>query len=91
MTLTNESTASQSEDPPEAGKELKLCVDQQETQIIVKSLLQVRTGQSDVPFLDKITGEISSYKSSLTSESVFKYKTNISITRNWKENIHKQT
>ncbi|KAK5931937.1 hypothetical protein CgunFtcFv8_003685 [Champsocephalus gunnari] len=42
MTLTNENTASLSKDPPEAGKELKLSVDQQETQITVKNLLQVQ-------------------------------------------------
>ena len=41
MTLTNENTASSSKDPPEAGKELKLSVNQQETQITVKNLLQV--------------------------------------------------
>nr|XP_020450677.1 tetratricopeptide repeat protein 16 isoform X1 [Monopterus albus] len=41
MTLTNENTASQSEDPSEAGKALKLCVKQQDIQITVKSLLQV--------------------------------------------------
>lgn len=46
MTLANKSTASQPEDPPEAGKELKLCVNQQEMQIIVKSLLQVLTEQT---------------------------------------------
>ncbi|XP_071339987.1 tetratricopeptide repeat protein 16 isoform X2 [Trachinotus anak] len=40
MTLTNESAASQSEDPSEAGEELELCVKQQEMQILVKSLLQ---------------------------------------------------
>lgn len=43
MTLTNENTASQSEEPSEVGKELKLCVNQQEMQITVKSLLQVLT------------------------------------------------
>ncbi|KAI4820376.1 hypothetical protein KUCAC02_028357 [Chaenocephalus aceratus] len=42
MTLTNENTASSSKDPPEAGKELKLSVNQQETQITVKNLLQVQ-------------------------------------------------
>ncbi|XP_056231829.1 tetratricopeptide repeat protein 16-like [Seriola aureovittata] len=41
MTLTNQSTASQSEAPPEAGEELKLCMNQQEMEIMVKSLLQV--------------------------------------------------
>lgn len=46
MTLTNQNTASQSEDPSEAGKELKLCINQQEMQIIVKSFLQVLIGDS---------------------------------------------
>ncbi|KAL7392195.1 hypothetical protein ABVT39_020939 [Epinephelus coioides] len=43
MTLTSGNTVSQSEAPPGAGQELKLklCVDQQELQINVKSLLQV--------------------------------------------------
>ncbi|XP_022623848.1 tetratricopeptide repeat protein 16 [Seriola dumerili] len=40
MTLTNQSTASQSEAPPEAGEELRLCMNQQEMEIMVKSLLQ---------------------------------------------------
>ncbi|XP_044052073.1 tetratricopeptide repeat protein 16-like isoform X2 [Siniperca chuatsi] len=52
MTLTNENTASQSEDPSEAGKaagrQLKLCVNEQEMQIIVKSLLQVKEAVSNV-------------------------------------------
>ncbi|XP_018529237.1 tetratricopeptide repeat protein 16 isoform X1 [Lates calcarifer] len=42
MTLTSENTASQSEDPCETEKELKLCVNQQEVEINVKSLLQVK-------------------------------------------------
>ncbi|XP_070689454.1 tetratricopeptide repeat protein 16 [Pempheris klunzingeri] len=42
MTLTDEKTASQSEDPSEAGTEVKMCVSQQEMQITVKSLLQVK-------------------------------------------------
>lgn len=50
MTLTNENTASQSEELSEIGKELKLCVSQQEMQIIVKSLLEVLMGKSSVIF-----------------------------------------
>ncbi|KAM8761237.1 tetratricopeptide repeat protein 16-like isoform 1-T1 [Acanthopagrus schlegelii] len=41
MTLTNENTTSQSEEPSETGTELKLCANQQEMQITVRSLLQV--------------------------------------------------
>lgn len=41
MALTNETTEPQAEESSEAEKELKLCVDQQEMQIILKSLLQV--------------------------------------------------
>lgn len=44
MTLTSQNTASQSEDPYEEEKELKLCVNQQEMQINVKSILQVLIG-----------------------------------------------
>lgn len=46
MTLTNENTVSQSEEPSEMGKELMLCVNQEEIQITVKSLLQVLTRNS---------------------------------------------
>lgn len=46
MTLTDQNTASPSEDPSEAGKELKMCINQQEMQIIVKSFVQVRTEDS---------------------------------------------
>ncbi|XP_078107627.1 tetratricopeptide repeat protein 16-like isoform X2 [Sander vitreus] len=42
MTLTSENTAGPSVDPPVAGKELKLCVNQPEMQLTVKSLLQVK-------------------------------------------------
>ncbi|XP_032371243.1 tetratricopeptide repeat protein 16 [Etheostoma spectabile] len=42
MTLTSENTAGPSVDPPDAGKELKLCVNQPEMQLTVKSLLQVK-------------------------------------------------
>lgn len=41
MTLTNEIAASQSEESSEKGKEVKLCVNHQELQVPVKSLLQV--------------------------------------------------
>ncbi|XP_012775776.1 tetratricopeptide repeat protein 16 isoform X8 [Maylandia zebra] len=40
MTLTNESTASQSKEPSKEGKELELCVNKEEMQITVRSLLQ---------------------------------------------------
>ncbi|XP_073321808.1 tetratricopeptide repeat protein 16 [Pagrus major] len=49
MTLTNENTASQSEEPSETGTELKLCANQQEMQITVRSLLQVMETFSLVP------------------------------------------
>lgn len=39
--LTNEIGASQSEEPSEKGKELKLCVNHHELQVPVKSILQV--------------------------------------------------
>lgn len=55
MTLTSENTASQSEDPPEAGKELKLCVNQQEMETIVKSLLQVLMGKSEMFTVSRTT------------------------------------
>ncbi|KAE8291773.1 Tetratricopeptide repeat protein 16 [Larimichthys crocea] len=42
MDLTNETTEPQAEESSEAEKELKLCVNQQEMQIILKSLLQVK-------------------------------------------------
>ncbi|XP_034727076.1 tetratricopeptide repeat protein 16 [Etheostoma cragini] len=42
MTLTSENTAGPSVDPHDAGKELKLCVNQPEMQLTVKSLLQVK-------------------------------------------------
>ncbi|XP_026199471.1 tetratricopeptide repeat protein 16 isoform X2 [Anabas testudineus] len=42
MTLTNQNTESPSGDLSEAEKELKLCVNQQEIQLTVKSLLQVK-------------------------------------------------
>ncbi|XP_026177903.1 tetratricopeptide repeat protein 16 isoform X2 [Mastacembelus armatus] len=42
MTLASEDTSGPSEDTSAAGMELKLCVNQQEMQIIVKSLLQVK-------------------------------------------------
>lgn len=41
ITLTNEIAASQSEESSEEGKEVKLCVNHQELQVPVKSLLQV--------------------------------------------------
>ncbi|TKS78190.1 Tetratricopeptide repeat protein 16 [Collichthys lucidus] len=41
MTLTNETTEPQAEESSEAEKELKLCVNQQEMQITLKSLLQL--------------------------------------------------
>lgn len=41
MTLTNESTASQSKEPSKEGKELELCVNKEDMQITVRSLLQV--------------------------------------------------
>ncbi|KAG7232420.1 hypothetical protein INR49_008883 [Caranx melampygus] len=45
MTLTNQSAASRSASPPEEeGEELKLCMNQQEVQVMVKSLLQVQSG-----------------------------------------------
>ncbi|XP_039906548.1 tetratricopeptide repeat protein 16 isoform X6 [Simochromis diagramma] len=40
MTLTNESTASQSKEPSKEGKELELCVNKEDMQITVRSLLQ---------------------------------------------------
>ncbi|XP_025752652.1 tetratricopeptide repeat protein 16 isoform X10 [Oreochromis niloticus] len=40
MTLTNESAASQSKEPSEEGKELELCVNKEDMQITVRSLLQ---------------------------------------------------
>ncbi|XP_037633814.1 tetratricopeptide repeat protein 16 isoform X1 [Sebastes umbrosus] len=41
-TLTNDNTASSSEDPSDAGQELKLCVNRQEMEITVRSCLQVK-------------------------------------------------
>uniref|UniRef100_A0A4W6CSI1 Tetratricopeptide repeat domain 16 n=1 Tax=Lates calcarifer TaxID=8187 RepID=A0A4W6CSI1_LATCA len=62
MTLTSENTASQSEDPCETEKELKLCVNQQEVEINVKSLLQVLMGKSSLASF-KLLEKISSLKS----------------------------
>lgn len=44
--MTYENTASQSEEPSEVGKELKLCANQQEMQLTAKSLLQVLLSNS---------------------------------------------
>lgn len=71
MTLTNESTASQSKEPSKEGKELELCVNKEDMQITVRSLLQVPTRTSfilEVQFFENSTQIIEvifSYKSVL--------------------------
>lgn len=71
MTLTNESTVSQSKEPSKEGKELELCVNKEDMQITVRSLLQVPTRTSfilEVQFFKNSTQIIEvifSYKSVL--------------------------